>query len=165
MIEGVAEGSSAIPDEGRRIRTRAVHGSRPRLRLRGMTMSGCMSVSRRELTSMRPRRMVACILAVLVSGCYVQQPLPHAPTYRPASWEPVLGVVMKGGEEVTFDEPALVESGRVVGRVDGARYVAGTPDIERLLVGRKTLDKKRTWIFGAILITVFTVFFASIGLD
>ena len=107
----------------------------------------------------------ACLLLAFAAGCYVQQPLPHDPGYRPASWEPVLGVVMNGGEEVKFDEPATMESGRVVGRVDGARYVAELPDVDRLLVGHKTLDKPKSVIFGAAIITVFTVFFASIGLN
>jgi hypothetical protein len=102
---------------------------------------------------------------VLAGGCYVQRPLAHDPSYRPASWEPVLGVVAEDGAEVIFDQPARLESGRVVGRVDGSRYVAELDDIQRLLVGHKALDKPKTVIFGAVLITVFAVFFASIGLD
>jgi hypothetical protein len=99
------------------------------------------------------------------TGCYVQRPLPRDPSYRPASWEPVMGVVLLDGEEVMFDEPAVLETGRVVGRVDGSRYVAETPEVRRLLVGRKTLDKPRTVAFGAALVTVFTVFFISIGIN
>lgn len=126
---------------------------------------GPSTATRRTGSASWRRRAGVCLLVVLLSGCYVQQPLPHDPTYRPASWEPVLGVVLEGGEEVMFDEPALIEGGRVVGRVDGARYIVETPDIERLLVGRKTLDKKTSVIFGVTLITVFTLFFASIGLN
>ncbi len=76
-----------------------------------------------------------------------------------------MGVVLDGGEEVTFDEPATLESGRVVGRVDGSRFVAEQPDLERLIVGRKALDKPRTFVFGAVLITAFTLFFTSIDID
>jgi len=74
-----------------------------------------------------------------------------------------MGVITQDGTEVMFDEPATLESGRVVGRVDGARYVAEMPEIQRLLVGNKTLDKPKTAVFGAALITVFTVFFITIG--
>lgn len=102
---------------------------------------------------------------VLATGCYAQRPLAHDPSYRPASWEPILGVVTEDGSEVMFDQPAKLETGRVAGRVDGSRYVAELGEIQRLLVGHKTLDKPKTVIFGAALITVFALFFASIGLD
>lgn len=104
-------------------------------------------------------------MLVVVAGCYHQQPLSHEPTYRPASWEPVMGVVTTDGGEVTFDEPALLESGRVVGRVDGDRVVMQPREVSRLLVGHKTLDKPKTIVFGAALIAAFTAFFASIGID
>lgn len=76
-----------------------------------------------------------------------------------------MGVITMQEERIMFDEPATLESGRVVGRVDGARFVAELPEIRSLLVGRKTLDKPRTVAFGAALITVFVVFFASIGMN
>lgn len=76
-----------------------------------------------------------------------------------------MGVITVDDVRVVFDEPATLESGRVVGRVDGARYVAEPPEIRRLLVGRRTLDKPRTIAFGATLIAVFTAFFLSIGMD
>lgn len=114
----------------------------------------------------RMRRLgVVLGLLLLTVGCYYQQPLPHQPSYRPATWEPVLGVVTTDGEEVMFDTPALLESGRVVGRVGGDRVVVPPQDVSRLLVGRKTLDKPKTIVFAAVLITAFTVFFASIGLN
>jgi hypothetical protein len=119
--------------------------------------------------SIRRSRLVvagAAIMAlVLATGCYAQLPLAHDPSYRPTSWEPIMGVVTEDGTEVMFDQPARLESGRVVGRVDGSRYVAELRQIQRLLVGHKALDKPKTVIFGAALITVFAVFFASIGLD
>lgn len=115
------------------------------------------------------RAMSAVLMVFLTlvagSGCYVNRPLPRDPTYRPASWEPVMGVITMQEERIMFDAPATLESGRVVGRVDGARYVAEMPDIRRLLVGRRTLDKPRTVVFGAALITVFTVFFIGIGMN
>jgi len=114
------------------------------------------------------RALTACVVVVALiaaAGCYVQRPLPHDPTYRPASWEPVLGVVTLDGAEVMFDEPAELEGSRVVGRVDGARYVAELPEVQRLLVGHKTLDKPKTVLFGGTLIAVFVVFFAGIGLN
>jgi hypothetical protein len=107
----------------------------------------------------------AIMAVVLAGGCYAQRPLPHDPSYRPASWEPVMGVITADGTEVMFDQPAVLESGRVVGSVDGSRYIAELREIQRLLVGHKTLDKPKTVIFGATLITVFVVFFASIGLN
>jgi hypothetical protein len=110
--------------------------------------------------------MAILLVALIISaGCYVNRPLPRDPTYRPASWEPVMGVITMNEERIVFDEPATLESGRVVGRVDGARYVAEMPEIRRLLVGRKTLDKPKTVAFGAVLITVFTAFFISIGMN
>jgi len=109
--------------------------------------------------------VVLCTALVLAAGCYVNQPLPRDPSYRPASWEPVMGVITMGEERVMFDEPAVLESGRVVGRVDGQRYVAEPNEVRRLIVGRRTLDKPRTVVFGAALITVFAVFFASIGME
>lgn len=115
------------------------------------------------------RLLSAAILVSLglasTAGCYVNRPLPRDPTYRPASWEPVMGVITMDEERVMFDEPATLESGRVVGRVDGARFVAEMPEIRRLLVGRKTLDKPRTVAFGATLVTVFTLFFIGIGMN
>ena len=109
--------------------------------------------------------VLSLVVAVAAAGCYYQQPLPHQPTYRPASWEPVLGVVTTEGDEVMFDEPALLESGRVVGRVEGERRVIQPQDVSRLLVGRKTLDKPKTILFGSALIAGFVAFFASIGID
>ena len=106
---------------------------------------------------------VILVLAVSLTGCYVQRPLPHQPEYRPASWEPVMGMVLPGGEEIMFDEPATLETGRIVYRLDGRREAIMLQDIHRLLVGHKTLDKPRTFVFGTVLIAAFTAFFLSIG--
>ena len=109
-------------------------------------------------------RCAALVAAFLVAGgCYVQQPLPRDPTYTPASWEPILGLRTTDGEQITFDEPGAIESGRVVYRVDGRRTSMRLDDIDRLFVGQKTLDKPKTVIFAAVFLTAFGFFFASIG--
>lgn len=128
---------------------------------RGKAGSGGAGASGRAISA----ALMLTVMLVAGAGCYVNRPLPRDPTYRPASWEPVMGVITMQEKRIMFDEPATLESGRVVGRVDGARYVAEMPEIRRLLVGRKTLDKPKTVAFGAALITVFTVFFVSIGMN
>ena len=55
---------------------------------------------------------VIVVAGVFAAGCYAQRPLAHDPSYRPASWEPILGVVTEDGTEVMFDQPATLESGR-----------------------------------------------------
>lgn len=125
-----------------------------------------MSHTLRRARSRSQPGVVAVLVALMAgAGCYVQQPLPREPTYRPASWEPVMGVILMDGSRVDFEEPGTLESGRVVGRVNGSRYVAELPEVRRVLVGRKRLDKPRTVIFGAGLITAFVIFFASIGIN
>ena len=111
------------------------------------------------------RCVAAIVVAVMLAGCYVQQPLPRDPTYTPASWEPILGLRTRTGEQITFDEPGTLEVGRVVYRVDGRRTSMTLSDVDRLFVGQKVLDKPKTWIFAGIFLTAFAIFFASIDLD
>ncbi len=111
------------------------------------------------------RYAVAVVIAVMLAGCYVQQPLPREPTYTPASWEPIMGLRTRTGEQITFDEPGTIEFGRVVYRVDGTRTSMSLDDIDRLFVGQKTLDKPKTVIVAAVFLTAFAWFFASIGIE
>ena len=107
----------------------------------------------------------AVVIAVMLAGCYAQQPLPREPTYTPASWEPIMGLQTRDGEQITFDEPGRIESGRVVYRVDGTPTSMNLDDIDRLLVGQRTLDKPKTVIFAAVFLAVFGLFFASIRIE
>ncbi len=116
------------------------------------------------MRSMLFRWATAGVIAVMLAGCYVQQPLPRAPTYVPASWEPIMGLRTSEGEEVTFDEPGTIESGRVVYRIDGTRTSMVLGDINALFIGRKKLDKPKTVIFGTVLVGAFAWFFSSIGI-
>ena len=107
----------------------------------------------------------AGVIAVMLAGCYVQQPLPRAPTYVPASWEPIMGLRTSEGEEVAFDEPGTIESGRVVYRIDGTRKSMVLDDVNALFIGRKKLNKPKTVIIGTVLVGTFAWFFSSIGIS
>ncbi len=107
----------------------------------------------------------ALVIAVMLAGCYVQRSLPREPTYTPASWEPIMGLRTRTGEQITFDEPGRIESGRVVYQVDGTRTSMSLDDIDRLFVGQKTLDKPKTVIFAAVFLAAFALFFASIRIE
>lgn len=61
---------------------------------------------------MTTRRAGAVIIAVMFAGCYAQQPLPREPTHTPASWEPIMRLRTRTGEQIMFDEPGKIESGR-----------------------------------------------------
>ena len=76
-----------------------------------------------------------------------------------------MGLRTREGEQVTFDEPGTIESGRVVYRVDGTRTSMVLDDIDRLFIGQKTLNKSRTMIFGSVLVGAFAWFFLSIGIS
>lgn len=105
------------------------------------------------------------VLALAAMGCYVQQPLPRRPEYRPASWEPVLGLTTIEGEDIEFDEPATIEAGLVIGQVEGSRMIIPLADVQRLMVGQKTLDKGKTVLAGIAIGIVFVLFWRSIGFD
>ncbi len=136
--------------------------------LHRMTLNGISTA--REISLMKKRSILfrcawAGVITVMLAGCYVQQPLPRDPTYTPATWEPIMGLRTREGEQVTFDEPGTIESGRVVYRVDGTRTSMILDDIDRLFIGQKTLNKSRTMIFGSVLVGAFAWFFLSIGIS
>lgn len=108
---------------------------------------------------------IALVVAIAATGCYAQQPLPRQPEYRPASWEPILGITNRDGEDIEFDEPATIEADYVVGRVDGASYAVPLSDVHRLLVGRKTLNKPKTVLAGILIGVVFVLFWRSIEFE
>ena len=111
------------------------------------------------------RCAAAGVIAVMLAGCYVQQPLPRPPTYVPASWEPIMGLRTSEGEEIVFDEPGTIESGRVVYRIDGTRNSMVLDDVNALFIARKELNKPKTVIFGTALVVAFAWFFSSIGIS
>jgi len=123
------------------------------------------AVLRMDRAASRGVCAIALILAIGVSGCYVQQPLPRQPNYQPAAWEPILGLTTLDGDEIEFDGPATIEGGAVVGRVDGARYAVPMSDVRRLQVGQKTLDKPKTVVAAAVIIAVFVLFWRSIDFE
>ncbi len=124
-----------------------------------------MSEPSRKDRSVLSRCVAAGVIAVMLAGCYVQQPLPLPPTYVPASWEPIIGLRTSEGEEIIFDEPGTIESGRVVYRTDGTRNSMVLNDVNALFIGRKKLDKPKTVIIGTVLVGAFAWFFSSIGID
>jgi hypothetical protein len=107
----------------------------------------------------------ALILSLAATGCYVQQPLPRQPEYRPASWEPILGLTTDEGDEIEFDEPARIEADYVVGAVDGADYAVPLSDVDRLMVGRKQLDKSKTVLAAVLAGVAIVLFWRSIGFE
>lgn len=76
-----------------------------------------------------------------------------------------MGLRTSEGEEVTFDEPGTIESGRVVYRIDGTRKSMVLDDVNALFIGRKKLNKPKTVIIGAALVGAFAWFFSSIGIS
>ena len=75
-----------------------------------------------------------------------------------------MGLRTSEGEEVTFDEPGTIESGRVVYRIDGTRKSMVLDDVNALFIGRKKLNKPKTVIIGTVLVGTFAWFFSSIGI-
>lgn len=124
-----------------------------------------MSEPSRKDRSVLSRCAAAGVIAVMLAGCYVKQPLPLPPTYVPASWEPIIGLRTSEGEEIIFDEPGTIESGRVVYRTDGTRNSMVLNDVNALFIGRKKLNKPKTVIIGTVLVGAFAWFFSSIGID
>jgi len=76
-----------------------------------------------------------------------------------------MGLRTSEGEEVTFDEPGTIESGRVVYRIDGTRKSMVLDDVNALFIGRKKLNKPKTVIIGTALVGAFAWFFSSIGIS
>ena len=101
---------------------------------------------------MLSRCAAAGVIAVMLAGCYVQQPLPRPPTYVPASWEPIMGLRTSEGEEIVFDEPGTIESGQVVYRVDGTQASMSLDDIDQRVFVERTLDKKKTLLVSLAVI-------------
>jgi len=75
-----------------------------------------------------------------------------------------MGLRTSEGEEIVFDEPGTIESGRVVYRTDGSRNSMVLDDVNALFIGRKKLNKPKTVIIGTVLVGAFAWFFSSIGI-
>ena len=76
-----------------------------------------------------------------------------------------MGLRTSEGEEIVFDEPGTIESGRVVYRIDGTRNSMVLDDVNALFIGRKELNKPKTVIFDTALVVAFAWFFSSIGIS
>ena len=76
-----------------------------------------------------------------------------------------MGLRTGAGEEIVFDEPGTIESGRVVYRIDGTRNSMVLDDVNALFIGRKELNKPKTVSIGTVLVGAFAWFFSSIGIS
>jgi hypothetical protein len=107
----------------------------------------------------------AVILALLtqVVGCYVHRSLPLPPTYRPPSWEPIVGLTTIEGEAVSFDRPAEIDGNTVRGVVEGKSYEVDLDEVLNLMIEKKRVDKPKSVLVGVILVVISVVVFRALG--
>jgi hypothetical protein len=93
----------------------------------------------------------------------VHRNLPFPTSYRPPSWEPIVGVTTISGEEITFDQPAKIGDGTVEGIVEGRPYEVDLAEVLHLRVEKKRLDKRRSVLMGVVLVLVSVVVFRALS--
>jgi hypothetical protein len=105
------------------------------------------------------------VLVVNVGGCYVHQNLPLPTTYRPPSWEPIVGLTTIAGEEVSFDQPAEIDGNTVRGIVDGRSYEVALDEVLHLRIEKRRVDKTKSVLVGVVLVVISIVVFRALSLD